>query len=45
MDSVITVCGLDSLDVLITDGEAAEKDLQEFRDAGVAVIVAGGVRE
>ena len=45
MDSVITVCGLDSLDVLITDGDAAEKDLQEFRDAGVAVIVAGGVRE
>lgn len=41
MDSVISICGLDSLDVLITDEEASEEDLQAFGHAGVEVIVAG----
>ncbi len=40
MDSVISICGLDSLDVLITDEEASEEDVRVFEDAGVTVIVA-----
>ncbi len=39
-DSVISICGADKLDVLITDSEASEEDLSLFEEIGIEVKIA-----
>ncbi|MDE7325658.1 MAG: DeoR/GlpR family DNA-binding transcription regulator [Lachnospiraceae bacterium] len=38
-DSVVSICPAEKLDVLITDWEAAEKDLKKFDEKGIQVVV------
>ena len=39
-DSIISICPADKLDVLITDWDAAEKDLEQFDKLGIEVKIA-----
>ena len=38
-DSVVSICPAEKLDVLVTDWEAAEKDLKAFDEKGIQVVV------
>lgn len=42
MNSIISICSAKSLNVLITDDEASEEDLQAFEEAGVEIIISFG---
>ena len=38
-DSIVSICPADKLDILITDWEALEEDLDLFREMGIEVII------
>ena len=38
-DSIVSICPAESLDMLITDWDAAEEDLQLFEDKGIELVV------
>ncbi len=38
-ESVVSICPAEKLNVLVTDWEAAEKDLKAFDEKGIRVIV------
>lgn len=42
MGAEVRICGVEKLDVLITDEEAPGEELKEFEDVGVEVIVSRG---
>jgi len=39
-DSIISICPASKLDVLITDWDAADKDLERFGELGIEVRIA-----
>ena len=38
-DSIVSICPAERLDMLITDWDAAEEDLQAFEDKGMEIVV------